>query len=410
MEAQNVYLADYLQYNSVQRWLRQLKKKATKYDSNAQIPADTLKSVKYALDRFTQYTGLNPDELIDEARCQNRTVGDTLAINDRIDSFWSDIQTAPDASNPKWIQTTATVAGLLFGMICAFYGCNMGTRLKIDQPGIPTVRTKELVPSSEIVRRHCDVAPIQHASWILVNNYLGLRIGGIPQLTVDDFHIENWTHNQPLYPVYISRRITGLPWELQLYIGYDAMTKLATYIQRNNLKGSDRVWKYSVNYLIRMFKKYAYQAGIVDAPSGLDEFGAPKGLCPYHIHCLRKRRQTIQESVKTNGNWVDYMMQHIPKGADAANYSRPSDAELYQETLAALPQLEIYGHHDQSPTKPTVQLQRMIISEQLKTLDIDSDKKQQIENLLKNVRLEVEMKDAVAGTQNVMKIAKLMEE
>jgi hypothetical protein len=381
-----IYLKDYLQYQSVKRWIRQLEKKATKIDPNAKIPFDTLEYVKSSLDHYTKFTGLNPDQLIEEARIQNRTVGDTLAINDRLDDFWK-------ATPAK------TVAGIEFSMIRAFYAHN-GITLKVSTPGIPVIRQEEIIPTSEIIRRHCDAAPLQHSSWILTNNYLGLRVGALPLLTVEDFKVENWTRDLPLYPVRIRKELTGMPWELELYIGHDAMTKNRVYFEKKHFKVADQPWHFGVGYMIRMFKKYAYEAGIIGAPEGLDDAGAPKGLCVYHPHCLRKRRQTIQESADTNQNWVDYLMQHIPKGTNARNYSRPIDAtpeELYQAQLKVLPQLEVYGHHEQSPTKSGVAIQKLAMLEMLKTISLDSEKKQQIENILKNVRLESEIKDAVTG-------------
>ncbi|MFA5307260.1 MAG: hypothetical protein WC365_07475 [Candidatus Babeliales bacterium] len=390
-------VGEYAQYKSVRRWLMQLKKRSN-YVERGNIPKDTLDEVRYSIAAYTKFTDKNPDELIEDANRIIRTTGSVLEINDLVDEFWNQI--------PK--KTSGTV---MYSFIRAFYRHN-GITLTSATPKAPVIRESELIPDSNIVRRHCDVAPIQHSSWILTNNYLGLRIEAITLLTVDDFQTENWDKDLPLYPVRIRRELSGI-YEYPAWIGHDAMMQLKTFFAKKGLKGSDKPFGYDSQWLIKVFKKYAYEAKIVDAPLGITDEGVPKGLCPYHPQCLRKRRQTIQESVGTNQNWVDFLMGHKPRGADASNYSKPVEAtpeELYQEVLKALPLLEIYGHHNQSPTKPTIELQRMMLLEQLKSTNLDADKKAQIESLLKSIRTEQELQTAQGSLQNIMVTAKRIEE
>ena len=110
--------------------------------------------------------------------------------------------------------------------------------------------------------------------------------------------------------------------------------------------------------------------------------------------------QTILEAAHVPLNWVDYMLGHVPRGAQAQAYSRPTEQQLYNAYLQALPRLEVYGHHKQSPALPSVEMQRMLALEQIKrTFNLSPEKLEQIRNLLWKVRTEKEIKEAL---QNIM--------
>ena len=85
------------------------------------------------------------------------------------------------------------------------------------------MREQELIPTSEQIRAICDVAPLPHKTWILVANYTGLRIGAFPELKVENFAVENWKQDKPLYPVYIPERISGT-FNYVVFIGNTAKT------------------------------------------------------------------------------------------------------------------------------------------------------------------------------------------
>ena len=379
------YLKDYMQYNSVRRYVRHLKKKSVEMERGG-IPKDTLQGLLYSLKFFSNYTNKNPDQWITEATETIRRDGNTLTIDDQLDEFWESI--------PK-----KTCAGSYFSYIKSFYRFN-GIYLNAETPGKPTIRKKMIHLQNDAVRSICDVMPLQHASWWLCNNYMGLRLGGFTNLTVEDFGIENFTKNMPMYPVFVSKQIGGY-FDYTTYIGYDAMLKLRTYIAKKGLSKNDKIWDFDHNALINRFKIYAYRAGIIEAPNGFNELGAPRGLCTLGTHSQRRRSITIQESVGTNRNWVDHLHGHVPKGSDAKHYSFPEDAtpeDLYNEVLKALPKKEIYGHHEMSPTEPTVELQRFRILQDAKELkNMTPEKYQELENLLKCVRTQQEINTAISN-------------
>jgi hypothetical protein len=388
------YLSEFIQYDSVKRYLRHLKKKAASME-NGSVPFDTLEHVKYSLRHYTAWTGKNPDELIAQATESIRRLGTTLEIDDQLDSFWE-------------AMPTKTTAAVFFSFLKSFYRFN-GVRLTAATPGTPKVRKNIIHLDNDMIRRICDVMPLQHASWFLSNNYMGLRLGGFRNLMVEDFHTENFEKNMPLYPVFVSKQVSGF-FDYTTYIGYDAMMKVKTYIAREGFGKKDKLWNFSDNYLIKKFKAYAYQAGVIDAPHGLGQYGEPLGMCMLGTHAQRRRRNTIQESVGTNRNWCDHLIGHVPKGANAKSYSFPEDAtpeDLYNEVLKALPKLEIYGHHELSPTEPTVQLRRMRIYEEAKAMKhMTPEKLQQLENILKCIRTKPEMDGAL---ENIMVVTRKIE-
>lgn len=373
--------------NSVQRWYIQLRKKAVGME-NGGIPSSTLEEAVAALTNFTKFVGMTPDEIIDSAYAEIKSSGNVNKINDLLDRFW----------NANTVKTTAFVH---FAMLKSFYRHN-GILLTTKQPALPMSKRHELALTSDFIRSICDAAPLRHAAWMLMNNYLGLRIGAIPLLTVEDFHTENWSQKRPLYPVTIRRELSGT-FEYTGFIGADAKAKLQSYFAGKTFK-ENRPWrlKPESSYFIQYFKKFAYRAGIIGSPEGLNEDNVPKGLCPIRTHAFRKRLQTILEGSSVPLNWVDYLLGHIPRGAQAKAYSRPSDDDLYKAYLVALPKLEIYGHYSQSP-----ETQKQRILEAMRMAGVtDEGNLEQIKNLMGKAKSKREMKDAV---QNVMDYARRIE-
>lgn len=375
-------IPEYLQYSSVQRWMRQLKKKAAPMEQGG-VPEATLKAVKYALNDYTKFTGKNPDELIAQAIDSFKLTGNSMEMNDQLDLFYESFK-------------SKTLGTRQVSIIKAFYKHN-GISITCSVATAPVIRTKNKILNSEELRAICDCSAQPYRAMFLANNYMGLRIGAIIELTVEDFQTEEWTKDQPLYPVFISQNLSGT-FSYTTYIGHDAMTTLKTYFAAYKYSGRDKPFQYTPEWINCQFKKAAYLAGIIGAPNGFDQYGAPKGLNELRFHTLRMRKQTIQEQVGTNVNLVDRILGHIPRGANGINYSHPSDEIIYEESLKSLPYLEIYGHHELSPTEPTVGLQRFMTIEQAKRLpNMTPEKLCELENLLKMTRTKSEMEEIASA-------------
>jgi integrase len=372
-------------FSSIQRWHRQLRKKASAME-NGGIPPNTLRMCNSAMREYTQFAGMNPDQLIEDYAKEMRTTGKTTKHNDLLDKFWE-------------AYPTKTTGGVYFALIKGFYKHN-DCPLTATTPSIPKVRGKDFKLESQHVRAICDVAPLQHKSWILTNNYICLRIGAITQLKVSDFMIDNWKEDKPLYPVSISKALSGT-FDYTTFIGNDAMQTLQTYFRTKEFKPTDKPWDCDESNLNDMLKLYAYKAKVIDAPEGTWADGTPKGFCPLHSHVFRKRGQTVFEKSGIPLNWVDYLLGHVPRGAQAKAYSRPSDEELHNAYLQALPELEIYGHHTQTPTHANVELQKYRAIEEVRKLGLPEDKLNGIINVLKLTKTETEINEAL---QNVMTV------
>jgi hypothetical protein len=379
------------QYTSVQRWFRQLRKKASAIE-NGGIPPDTYKLALASLSAFTKFVNMTPDQLIDDAYAEMRTKGHSQKHCDLLDKFWEDYP-------------TKTTAKVYYAYLKGFYKRN-GVTITTATPTAPTMRTGDLKLTSEFVRRICDVAPLQHASWILANNYMGLRIGAVTEMTIADFQTEQWQEDRPLYPVRIRKHISGT-FEYTVFIGHDAKTVLQSHFAKEELKSQDKPWDYDEGYLTAFFKKYAFQAGVIDAPFGLwDESawlaGTPKGPCKLRTHAQRKHLQTtLEQTVPLN--WVDLMLGHVPRGAQGKAYSQPTDEQLYSAYLTALPELEIYGHHTMSPALPKIQIQKETVLAQLKSMGYSDERIEHIRNELQKVRTQAEVNSII---QNLMVYAK----
>jgi integrase len=370
---------DFSSFVSVQRWHRQLRKKSADIDTD--IPPDTLKHCNRAIRLYCKYTGLNPDEIISDVESELRRSGNMRKHNDMLDAFWDDYP-------------SKTTAGILFSDIKSFYRHN-GVPLTTKTPAIPKVRKHKFDLTTPMIRAICDKANSDHKSWILADNYMGMRIGGVTALTVEDFHTENWEKDRPIYPVFVGRHISGT-FNHYTFIGHDAMITLRNYIAANHLQKCDNLWRMDESHMNDMFKKYAYEAGVISAPKGLWPNGIPKGLSLLHSHTLRKRLETVMERAKIEPNWRDQILGHIPKAtADAFNYSEPNLTDLYNAYLTALPELEVYAHHVDSPTPPNVELKKIFALQNLRDAGVEPQKLKQIENMMKMFRRVDEVEQAV---------------
>ncbi len=367
-------------FESVQQWFRQLRKKANSMESGS-IPISTRVQAITAISKFTAFAGMNPDQLIADAQNEMKTNGTIRKHNVLLDKFW------------ETEKGTSTATGQ-FAYIKSFYRHN-DIPLTVSQPPYPPSKRKERRIESSEIRRICEVAPLRHSSWLLANSYMGLRVGAIPELTVEDFHVDGWKENKPIYPVTIRKIISGT-FDYTVFIGQDAKNKLQSFFEEQGFKPQDCPWQMHRDYLINRFKLYAYKAGVIDAPEGLDvNEEVPKGLCPLRPHAFRKRLQTILEGAHIPLNWVDHMLGHIPRGAQASAYSQPQEQELYDSYLLALPKLEIYGSY----SKPNIELQKLVMREQAKHWDLTEEQMKGLENALAKIHDEKEMEDAL---QNIM--------
>lgn len=372
-----------IQYETVQRWFRQLKKRAATQNVNRKVPAATkrmmIESLRDYLSFLSKKEGklVTPDDIIKDLQHQLMLTGSFRKHNDLLDEFWESF-------------SSSTTAKLRFAAVKSFYSRN-DYKLTVSSPGVPTVREGKFNLTSDMIRAICDVAPINHSSWILANNYLAVRIGVIPELTVSNFLTHNWSKDQPLYPVFIPKRLTGY-FDITSYIGYDAMMLLKHYFKINDFKESDRPWKFATtNYMNQQFKKYAYKAGVIDAPYGLWPNGSPKGLCPLHSHVFRSRKQTIMGNHKISEKHKDYALGHISRGVGARYYEAPSTEDIYNTHLQILPDLEIYGHHHQSPTQPNVEVHKILALEHLRKSGFSQEKLTLLENQMKMLRVQPEV-------------------
>ena len=202
---------------SVQRWYRQLRKNT----GNNEIPVDTHRAALGALTAFTAFTNMTPDQLIEDVKNELKQSGSIDKHNDLLDQYWDKA-------------TVKTTAARNFRMIRSFYKHN-GIMLTTTSPKIDAIRTNEMIIASNMIRKICDVAPLQHSSWMLANSYMGLRIGAIAMLVKDDFQMQNWAEDRALYPVHIGKAISGT-FEYITFIGHDAKERLQTYF--STVKGN----------------------------------------------------------------------------------------------------------------------------------------------------------------------------
>jgi len=240
-------------YNSIMAHFFQIRKRGN-YRDNAHIPVTTKSYLIRAMTAYCKYLNMDPDEIISDVKKEMSAGRGVDKHNKYLDNFYLNCS----QSTTRWNY---------FNYIKAFYRHN-GVLLTTRRPPRQEMRKKIRSIKTDEVRKICTVAPIFHSSWMLVNSYLGIGVGRITKLKVKDFCTENWEENRDIYPVNISKTVSGT-FGYTTFIGKDAKEFLARFFRSKKFKQEDKPWQRRPETLNDRFKRYAYQAKLIDAPKGL---------------------------------------------------------------------------------------------------------------------------------------------
>lgn len=310
-------------YETIENHFFQIRKRG-KYSDNAHIPRSTKSYLIRALTAYCKYMNMNPDAIIRDAKKELSAGRGVDKHNKHLDKFYMG---CPQNSTP-WN---------FFNYIRAFYkhnGINITTirppRKEMRKNNIRSIKTNE-------IRKICMVAPIFHSSWMLVNSYLGIGVGKITKLKVSDFCTEKWDENRDIYPVNISKAVSGT-FDYTTFIGKDSKEFLARFLRSKKFKQEDNLWNCPHATLNDGFKRHAYNAKVIDAPKGFILSGAPRGLFDLTPSSFRYRLISILEDYHVPSNWIGLLT-----GTKRRNPgSRPTTEQLQEVFQKAFPKLCVF--------------------------------------------------------------------
>jgi len=334
-----------LQFESVKRWM------SCETINSSRTRQAYLKYLQILTDHF----GCDPDELVAQ-RIEDMAQRD-FTRRQRIEESVRTLKAKMAKEDGE------TKAFMLVAAACSFFKANTGARLNINNP-TPEVKnevwTFEGEPSREqdFWRNVVDHAPtLRDAALFLIGLEAGPRDGSALAMTIGDVTNEFNTNTAP-YRIRIpppgespSKKRGG-----HGFIADDARKKVESYLALRRTRGfsveltdplvvdvdTGRPLR-SADALNDALRQSFLDAGVLSH----DQVYPPDvRMSPVRWYCLRKRAQTIMED-NTDGtgialNWVDELLSHRKRGAQAGHYSKPTVQQLRAAYAKAMHRLTIF--------------------------------------------------------------------
>jgi hypothetical protein len=315
-------------YESIKRWLFQIKKRRVN-KADREVPRGTKYQIKYAITAYCNFLKMTPDEIIADAKKEKQLTNSVDTHNDHLDAFIQYVS--------KEI-VGVSKAHNYCNQVMAFYKYNGISITTQNVKRIPLREIKRL--STDEIKLLYKKAEIEHGSWILANSYMALPVRQLVKLTVDDFNVEQWKEEKPLYEVNIRKEVSDTI-EYTTYIGLDAKKVLEYYFDVRKFKGKDKPWNVSYQTLTMGLKKLSFLTGLIDSKYGIRD-GIPKGFFPIVPRSLEYRLRSILEESDVPPNWRKMLTGHL-----FGSSAKPSEEQLHEAYLRALPKLQVFADFNQ---------------------------------------------------------------
>jgi len=280
---------------------------------------------------FTDHVGMDPDQLLAERVKDLRSdeVAIRLRADDRLRCFFNE-NTSAQSSKVHVI-----------AVLKSFYKAS-GVPLSLKTPKFEHVKINDYIPTREEIQRLVQATDnVRDQALCIGQAENGMRIGG--WIRIEWRHIADELNPTTFMPKKIPMAVK-IP---------DALTRTGVTFILDDAAHYLRLWLATFKKLepnTRIFNIDEDQAECIIRELGIKIGINPgnKGRQPFHSHCFRKRVQTILEDNtkrKTETiplNWVDMLLDHLPRGAQGEAYSLPSIEQLREAYAIAAPQLRVF--------------------------------------------------------------------
>jgi len=351
-----------LSFESVKRWL----------GSETIRSKNTRDCYLYHFGLLLDHLKVTPDEFMAE-RIKDMSEQDYIART-RMELKVRGFKTELEATKGKYTAFQMVAAA------CSFLKANTGARLNINNPPPEAQRDVfeyEGDPAGEqgFWRNIVDHAPtIRDAVAFLIGLEAGPRDGSLLRMTVADVTQEFRVGAPREFQAMPSGAVDsprGAPYKITVpppgeshvkkrggfnFIAEDAKARIETYLSLRRRRFGD--YQPSDLFLIdletgqplRYFDciNDALRKAFLDAGAlSHDQVYPPDvRMSPVRWYCLRKRAETILEDNRDGSgialNWVDVLLSHKPRGAQASHYSRPTVPLLRDAYAKAMHRIMIY--------------------------------------------------------------------
>jgi hypothetical protein len=287
-------------YKSAKTWISLREK-----NSKKGLKKSYKNSLLFALRKYSEFLKKNPDEIVEEA-----------------------LLSSPDETFREFADTVGRNVMPYSVALKSFYRANeIIVQLRCPHY-YPTYSTEGI--ATEQLRKICDAAKLETKSWILANSYMGLKVGRVAMLKVEDFHRASWSLQKPIYPVKIRPELSNY-FDYTTFIGADAKQVLEKYFNERNFNPDDQPWKTdNSSNLSRDFRECATKAHLYGSGSQY-KFSAKS---------LTIRLESKLEDSGMRHEWICDILGLKPHKGMAIN--RPLDSEIAEADEKAFPKLRVY--------------------------------------------------------------------
>jgi hypothetical protein len=302
-------------YPSVKKWYSQLGKRGKSI-------FEQKKDFDRVITQYCQYMKMDPDQIIEHATQEAKSSSGTVKFHD--DALENFLYSFTD-SKPRHY----------WGVLRGFYKHN-SIRITIHRPKYSVKQDYEKL-TTEQLKRICDEGTLRSRSWILANSYIGLDVGKLVLLKVEDFHTDKWAEARRIYPVTIRSDVSGT-FGYTTYIGQDAKTVLQEFIKLKKLGQRNLVWKMVRTNFRSEFNRDRERAGVGKIMNQNDYAnGEHRNFVSLTPKALGKRLEDILKEEIPLSDWtmIDYLL-----GRKETNPSCYDDIE--KAYLRALTKLTVY--------------------------------------------------------------------
>ena len=307
------FVAEGCRFESVTRWRNTLRSK--RYERYCLVD----------LAKFCIKFNINPDELVAE-RIQQSKSDDPRVRSQAEDKIL--------AHHKELVQETPGKAICAYRRVKSFYRANY-VALQCRDPSYTIQWEQDYLATKEETRKMCELLDLEAKTYLLVLAECCGRSGAVAQLAWADIREELNSDKLPA-KIWLKHKVKVSRKKYFTFICADAKKSLQLFMEnRTGLLPTTKVFSTGYSGLRKKVMNAAEKIGIYANGNGHTQ--------AFRLHTYRKRGQTILEKAHVPLNWVDRILGHVPRGAQAQTYSLPDVESMREEYVLAMPELTVFA-------------------------------------------------------------------
>jgi len=237
-------------FESVKRWITKLGKKS---DS-----PNTRRLYFYALERFCEYVGMNPDELVAERRrnLESRDEFTRRHAEDKIDEWFLRLTKTVSPKTGKELSRNTCVS--CYQAVRSFYKANRSKLEPEDPPASWVTKAKPGLTREELKDMLDHTDNLMHRAYVLCQVQSGLSVSDLLRLTVNDIN-----ETEPGYiHLYLTRGKEKHLGFFDTFFGKTATATLKEYLKTRKLNPTSKLIPCTPQNVRHFLAKLSDKAGL----------------------------------------------------------------------------------------------------------------------------------------------------